>query len=158
MLQLARSQATRGLTLNVDVPYLEQGEEVAGSLESLEDVRKLALLFGSAETWDRLLWQETSRNQWQDSRAVSSALAQAPLRKLVRLMTTRDWRRLDGDTMGEILAARNDDPEALVAAAEGLGKEDDEGEVRTALANAALRSYEERGLPVPEALGELLEA
>lgn len=123
---LVEVQCTRGL-LYFEVPRVVNGDWIRGRLEGPDDVRQLALLFGSAEEWEAGLRDWVLRRVSRFRRMldymtphVLDGLRGARLRDVVYSYCDGYW---SPHTLLSVLDARDDAPSALFSAASTLAAE-----------------------------------
>ncbi len=153
--QLAEHQATSyGITLNIEVPTVVNGELVEHRLGDLAALRKLALLFGTDQEWDATLLAAALDGDWQDPRNVRDVFRTASTEELAKLLNRSsididDALRL----LLEVIPVRGDDPRALLEAAKTLTEEP---KCREMLLVGVILRCEKTGVSVPDELDELL--
>lgn len=122
--QLAVRHAEQSLALNIDVPRIVDGQRVERRLADADRVRELAGLFGSPGAWAelQLAWLRAHVEKFRlggdhvAPRTVDG-LRIASLRDVLYLFGDGYWKF---DALLQVLDARADAPEALLAAADEL--------------------------------------
>ncbi|MFZ6181703.1 ribosomal protein L7/L12 [Nannocystis pusilla] len=109
----------------------DDGEEQELLLESADQVRAVALRFGSGEAWDDGLVAEVRKNRWTYFDDVLPALVRLPLDELLALLLPH---RLSARLLHTLLSDRADDDETLRAAARTLPDDSDGAWLRHGLA------------------------
>ncbi|MBK9261679.1 MAG: hypothetical protein IPM54_17970 [Polyangiaceae bacterium] len=146
--QLARHQATSyGITLNNELPLVENGELQEFRLSDLAALRRVALLFGTAKEWDDALLAAALEGKWQYPRNVKDAFLLASAFELARLVDRSDMDT--GETLRtlvEVIPQREDDPQALFDAATTM----DEGKMRDLVLMGVILRSGKTGAPLPD--------
>ncbi|MCY1012540.1 hypothetical protein OV079_44825 [Nannocystis pusilla] len=109
----------------------DEGEVQDLMIESADEVRAVALRFGSGDAWDDGLVAEVRKNRWTRFDDVLPALIRLPLGELLALLLPH---RLSAGLLHALLSDRSDDDEALRAAALTLPADSDGAWLRHGLA------------------------
>ncbi|MBL8679869.1 MAG: hypothetical protein JNK05_11920 [Myxococcales bacterium] len=159
--QIARNQCTQwGLTTGWELPMLDGDTVIQRRMQQPEDVRAVALLFGSEAEWSAAMVRYALELGPDGMRPIQDALAACDARQLAQLLS-KPFSFSDNTNLAYVIGVvekRSDSPEALLDAAQTLSERTDLGkEIRELLAVIAARRFGEAGKPVPEALDPLLK-
>ncbi len=157
---IAEAQCTRGLATNWELPRVESGEVRRPRIGTADDVRAVALRFGTLEAWHAAMVEAVKKAPELSVGAQYDGLVACELGDLAHKLAGA-FSFSDNSNLAKILGlleARADPPEALLAAAGSItGTERHALVVRDMLAVLAAGRFGAQGKPVPEALDALLD-
>ncbi len=158
--QIARNQCTQwGLTMGWELPLVEGGGVVQQRMQETEDVRAVALRFGTPAEWSAAIVRAALEQKFDGVHSIRDALVACTARELAALLS-KPFSFGDNRTLAYVIGiveGRDDSPTELLDAAHSLVDRTDLGkQIRELLAVVAARRFAERGEPVPESLDALL--
>jgi hypothetical protein len=160
LLEFAHAQATSGLASNWELARVEDGAVVRPRLSDAAAVRAVALRFGTDEAWGAAMVAAALRVPRPSFSNIRDALGRCTAVELGTLLARHGSFGSNPGLAQElrlIEQERDDDPAALLAAAESLRDGDHHArEVSEMLAVVAAARFADRGLPVPATLAPLL--